>query len=203
MICVTQYLFGYGSLIRRRSRPKTGAHGGATPARVSGIKRGWYTVVPSVRVTAAGAIAEPGSSCNGVILLVADAQLPRFDQRELVYGYDRFELSSYSVSLLDGSTLPERRIWTYLTREPGRPSTTCPIIQSYIDVVLTGCLDVGYRFAEEFVRSTDGWDMPWIDDRGDPRYPGAMSEVHKAQAIDDLLKELVPRAFEKRTMVSK
>eukprot|EP01084_Bolivina_argentea_P146282 256198_1 len=41
--------------------------------------------------------------------------------------------------------------------------------QSYIDVVLAGCLDIGgTQFAQEFVQTTAGWTpfMVWNDDRG-------------------------------------
>ncbi len=41
--------------------------------------------------------------------------------------------------------------------------------QSYIDIVLSGCLDIGGKqFAKEFVQNTFGWTpfMIWNDDRG-------------------------------------
>jgi len=37
-------------------------------------------------------------------------------------------------------------------------SFRCPILQSYIDVCVLGCLEHSEAFAEEFLRTTRGWD---------------------------------------------
>ena len=42
------------------------------------------------------------------------------------------------------------------------------MLQSYVDEILTGCLEVGgLEFAKEFILSTSGWDpfASWTDDR--------------------------------------
>ncbi len=85
---------------------------------------------------------------------------------------------------LDGKEAPEVAIWTYLPNEPGWPSRESPIVQSYVDVVLAGCLEVGESFAGEFVRTTTNWGYPWVDDRSTPRYVRAMQNVPPAKLIE-------------------
>ena len=41
-----------------------------------------------------------------------------------------------------------------------------PILQSYIDICILGCLEYGTEAAEKFVESTAGWsDAVWLNDR--------------------------------------
>ena len=64
--------------------------------------------------------------------------------------------------MLDGSqTVPEADIWFYGNTEKRFPSSEHPIVQSYVDVCLDGCLEIEGRyplarqanFAEQFVKS--------------------------------------------------
>ncbi|KAI8900789.1 hypothetical protein BC833DRAFT_580524 [Globomyces pollinis-pini] len=45
-------------------------------------------------------------------------------------------------------------------------SPLCPIPQSYIDCILSGCMQFGTDFAKEFITTTKGWSAEcWINDR--------------------------------------
>ena len=88
--------------------------------------------------------------------------------------------------------------WVYITDHPSQPSESCPIAQSYVDVVLSGCLDIGDEFAKEFIRTTSGWDKSWIDDRNRPRYRRSL-EVD-SDRIDALLREVIPDDFASRKL---
>jgi hypothetical protein len=87
-------------------------------------------------------------------------------------------------------------VWVYITNTRVAPTLDCPITQSYLDVVVTGCLEIGKDFVAEFVRTTDGWDGFWINDRDQPRYRRHISA--DAEHIDTLLGELIPRQFANR-----
>ena len=50
------------------------------------------------------------------------------------------------------------QIWTYVTRHPLAASSDYPIAQSYVDIVLRGCLTISKSFAQEFIQTTKGWD---------------------------------------------
>lgn len=69
--------------------------------------------------------------------------------------------------------------------------------QSYIDVILSGCLDIGgQQFAKEFIQSTFGWTpfMIWNDDRGHSQqfeYEEQYVTNYEHEKIDDLLKKYV------------
>lgn len=192
------FLFGYGSLINSESRKRTGQSGIAVPVRVKGIQRQWNLVVPSAALTGVGAIAKEGSCCNGVIAPVSESELPKFDERELPHGYTRVLIKSEDIKGLSRDQVPDGLIWTYLAQKPGAPSDANPITQSYIDVIISGCLDFNEKFAREFIESTSGWGSPWVNDRSDPRYIRAMPQVLFANKIDSLLQEVVPDAFGKR-----
>lgn len=49
------------------------------------------------------------------------------------------------------------QIWTYVTRHPLPASSDYPIAQSYVDIVLRGCLTISTSFAQEFIQTTKGW----------------------------------------------
>ncbi len=69
--------------------------------------------------------------------------------------------------------------------------------QSYIDIVLSGCLDIGgTQFAKEFVQSTFGWTpfMVWNDDRGHSKnfeYEESFITQDQHEKIDLLIQKYV------------
>ncbi len=193
---VNNFIFGYGSLICAESRARTGQSGEAIPVRVNGIERQWNLVAGDMRLTAVGAIANPQYSCNGVLVSVPESELPKFDKREA--GYTRLPIAHKDITSLFSNIIPQGNLWVYVADIPGKPDAANPLAQSYIDVILTGCLDISDDFAKEFITSTTGWNNPWINDRKAPRYVRAMSEVPYARKIDTMLKQLVLNAFENR-----
>lgn len=181
------YIFGYGSLINSESRARTGDTGAAIAVRVKGIQREWNFAAKTNRMTALGIREEPNSVANGVIFHVPKDQLNLFDNRER--GYKRKVLSTDCITVVQNTELPVGNYWTYFTKHPQQPSIQCPILQSYIDVVLTGCLEFGDSFAIEFVRTTSYWNGPIENDRQRPRYVRPLKSVSKAAVIDTLLAE--------------
>lgn len=126
-------------------------------------------------MTAMGVRFEPDAQCVGVILPVNETELRAFDKRE--QGYDRKRLSLAQVDLVsfldpafyqseDHSVFvqakqrkDERKIalWLYVQRNPLPPTPEHPIVQSYVDVILRGCLSISEEFAKEFIETTVGW----------------------------------------------
>jgi hypothetical protein len=140
-------------------------------------------------MTALGVVRQEKAVTNGILVSIPEMELPLFDQREV--GYARTMLDNARILGLDRQEVPEGSSWVYIPTEPGTPSEDCPIAQSYVDVVLTGCLEFGDSFAAEFVRTTMNWHYPWIDDRSAPRYVRAMQNVPLAKymEIDRILLE--------------
>ncbi len=179
------YLFGYGSLINNRSRAKTGVTGTAFPVRIAGYARAWN--MPSGPGTYLGVRSAKTGGCNGLLCAVSDQELLRFDVRER--GYRRESVSRSALEMLVPETLDSFPIWTYVIDTPRKPTIMAPILQSYVDVVLDGCLVLGEDFAREFLRTTSGWEHPWQNDRSEPRYLRADANLPSLDRIDELLAE--------------
>lgn len=113
------------------------------------------------------------------------------------------------------------KIWAYFPDKIVAPDPQHPIVQSYVDTILRGCLNVGgEEFAKDFIQETKGWHPEeiirgheslkydqgrrkgpvWIDDRDDPVYirgdPTYSSQ--NAERFDELLEENLPERFQER-----
>jgi hypothetical protein len=87
------------------------------------------------------------------------------------------------------------------------PSSEHPIVQSYVDVCLDGCLEIEAmyplarqaNFAEQFVKTTSNWQPPWINDRIYPWRPFVY--VPRASQIDALIQKVLGKeTFAKITL---
>lgn len=175
------------------------------PASVKGYIRGWWARTGAVgfSTTFAGAIPDASGSMNGVVYAVSDDELARTDKRES--GYTRTDITT-SVEILGGSFKPKGKVWLYVNKfkneqelKNSLPSPQFPIVQSYIDICLTGCLQIQQGFPEagdfaaEFIQSTREWSKYWENDRAYPRR--APFAVPLAQDIDNLIKKHLPAQF--------
>ena len=189
------------------------AHGHLAPRRIcfagcrEGIARGWFDQIasPSWSPTYLGAVPDPTAECNGVLFPVTPVEFDRFVERET--GYELTKLDTSHVTMLDGSsTPPDGDIWYFANRQKRLPSNEHPIVQSYVDVCLNGCLEVEAmyplakqaNFAQRFMETTSNWGTPWINDRIYPWRP--FVHVPRASAIDSLIqKSLGAEIFAKIT----
>ena len=170
-----QYVFGYGSLISREARNQTSESQTVVSARVRGFQRYW-SAFPLYGWSPLAVKESAGASCNGVLIALTPQQLEMFDERE--GGYARQIVQHSEIELLEDLDLGSSLVWIYTPLHPLLPGEDSPILQSYVDVTLTGCLEYGPAFAREFVKTTEQWDSPWLDDRARPTY----SCRHCAQA---------------------
>jgi len=201
------YIFGYGSLIEQASRMRTTP--GAMyvlPARAPGFARGWWARTGAIGFTTtfAGAIPEKSSFINGVVYAVTEQELKATNQRE--QGYTPTDITD-TVQILSGSYKPKDKVWIYVNdfknekqRLDSLPTPQFPLVQSYIDICLTGCLQIeqGFPedakgFADEFITSTQEWSKYWENDRVHPRR--APFTVPAASTIDTLLQKHLPKLF--------
>jgi gamma-glutamylcyclotransferase (GGCT)/AIG2-like uncharacterized protein YtfP len=199
------YIFGYGSLIEQASRMRTTpAAMYVLPARAPGFARGWWARTGAIGFTTTfvGAIPEKSSSINGVVYAVSKAELEATNERE--QGYTPTDISS-TVQILAGSYKPKDKVWIYVNkfkegeRQKSLPAPQFPIVQSYVDICLTGCFQIeqGFPdaagFAREFIESTQEWSVYWENDRLYPRR--APFSVPAASKIDTLLQKHLPKLF--------
>jgi hypothetical protein len=165
---------------------------------VRGVSRGWFdqTGGMSWNPTYLGVVLSEDAVCNGVIFPVTAAEFAAYGEREV--GDQLAKIDASQITMLDGSqTPPEADIWFYGNTEKRFPSSEHPIVQSYVDVCLDGCLEIEAmyplakqaKFAEQFVRTTSNWQPPWINDRIYPWRPFVY--VPRAAQIDALIQEVL------------
>ncbi len=189
-----------------RTHPNTGE---STPIRVDGFDRSWNCKgqSPGFSTTYLGVDATTNqSSCiNAVFFKINNiADFKKYDEAKSYYC--RQEVVKSKIHLLTNATikrgLPNGQYWIYVTRPELRqhPTEEYPIVQTYTDTYISGCLELEMRhklngFAHDCVTTTSGWDNPWVNDRIFPRRP----VIHQKNAleIDGLLNRTVHAAFKK------
>jgi hypothetical protein len=177
----------------------------AAPAIVKGITRGWYYQSPGAGLspTYLGAVESKESTTNGVIYGVTDSDFEATRLREA--DYDPKTINRSGITMLNGSTAPpDGEIWYFASKTKHTANTAHPIVQSYVDICVDGCLEVEAMyplakqagFAGRFIRTCTDWKTPWINDRIYPWRP--FIYVPRASQIDALLrKELGDKLFNK------
>ncbi len=204
-----KYIFGYGSLIQIESRMRTVPKAfAASPAIVKGISRGWYYQAASFSLnpTYLGAVVNENATTNGVIYPVSDEELLATDARESDYTRTLFPRSA--ITMLDGSPAPPPgEYYFYASKSKKMVNAEHPIVQSYVDLCMDGCLEVEAMyplardagFAEKFVKTCTDWKTPWINDRIFPYRP--FIYMPRASKIDEILcKNLPDDLFHKITL---
>jgi len=213
------YVFGYGSLIYSLSRNRTTPNKSKIyPLKIFGLTRGWWGIipVPNPTTTFLGCveayrygIADDESYVNGVAYQVSQEELKEIDKREI--GYSRILVDLKKTQDYTNQFQPGDKVWVYINKSDDLnfpknvfPTAEFPIVQSYLDLCINGCLEVekGFKntsgFCEDFINSIKHWNQYWVNDRIYPRRPF----IHEPNAflIDKLLEEndLVKMYFQQR-----
>ncbi|MFY0663035.1 MAG: gamma-glutamylcyclotransferase [Natronospirillum sp.] len=182
------WIFGYGSLICADSRARTGVTGEALPVVLQGFERSWSVPIASADLSVVGIQRQADQRTGGVIFPLSDSELKHFDAREVEY--ERVPLARDHLQLLREQPMPDGDFWVYLPQ----PSTSeHPIAQSYLDVILHGCIQESMDFARHFLQHTSGWKLR-LNDREAPLYPRPLNPKQQVvlPLIDHLLEEAGP-----------
>lgn len=198
-----QFVIGYGSLMQDDSRQRTSPNAGpAHPVELSGYERGWFERGSPVgfSTTYLGVRVDASRRMNAVAYEIDRRELAATDARES--SYCRSAVARDSIAPLDPEfSLPgDAEVWIYVT-DPARiaaPDARYPIVESYVDVFLSGCLEQAERFrlkdfARECIATTSGWSEHWVNDRIYPRRPFVFEP--RAGEIDRLLSSSLPGDF--------
>ena len=178
------YIFGYGSLINAASRQLTGQTGDAIPVVAKGLVRYWGKIDDSY-IMSPLIVNQGEGEVSGVLLQVDDNELPNFDRREA--GYQRIQINANQIET-EYSFDTAQPIWVYVTDSYQQPCSNSPIVQSYVDTVIAGCLDISEQFARHFIEHTVGWHCPYENDRQAPKYQRVAGvKPHHQVSIDKLL----------------
>ena len=196
------YIFGYGSLIEKESRMCTTPDAKiAHPVIVTGFLRGWFarTGAHTLSTTFLGCIRDKASLVNGVVYKVSADELPSIDQRES--GYTRELIPHDKLEFLSDFNDADSAFWVYTNSFENRdelenyfPDKNFPIVQSYVDICINGCLEIeqafekarSMEFTKMFIQSTQHWNTFCANDIIFPRRPF----IHQpnANTIDNYLK---------------
>ena len=171
------YIFGYGSLINSISRTVTGESGVATAVKISGISRHWSRISEDFGMSSVVVVEDKEGQCNGVIVEVPESELVHFDKRER--GYQRVLVDAKNVEFYEQSSGIDLKsaahgtpkIWLYQSDKVLNPCDNHPVVFSYLDVILSGCLEYSQAFCDDFLKLTQGWQHAMLNDRESPRYP--------------------------------
>lgn len=206
----SHFIFGYGSLICSHSRAVTSpehAHTVVTPVLVRGVERVWSKRT-NAGMTAMGIRFNMAASTVGVLLPVTSEDIQKFDERE--QGYDRIELRLSDIHRVpflsdehyakhdesffkiatpmrpnESETHPVK-VWVYIQQDNSPPTEEHPIVQSYVDTILRGCLTVGgEEFARAFIETTKGWHPDDLSDSEDDNHSDSADDRSSKDKQDD------------------
>jgi hypothetical protein len=191
----SQYIVGYGSLMEDESRKRTSPQAGSPhPVEIRGYRRGWFarSEAAGFSPTYLGALPDRNSHFNAVIYQVDPDELVATDRRER--SYCRASVAIADIAPLEKGAAPalDGQAWIYVSK-PGSvatPTSRYPIVQSYVDIFVSGCLEQEQRFglagfSQQCLSTTGDWSEHWVNDRVYPRRPFVMQP--KAGQIDNLL----------------
>ncbi|MFM2480255.1 gamma-glutamylcyclotransferase family protein [Celerinatantimonas sp. YJH-8] len=177
------YIFGYGSLIDTICRRCTFPSQEAYPARLYGFQRSWG-LISGTEHPPLVVCPVSDATVNGVLIPFDPIFFPKLDEREV--GYQRLNIPATDIQRLDGHEI-EGDVYVYVVEQLRQPTEQTPILQTYLDICLQGCLDINRHFADEFIQSTYLWGV-CLNDRLTPRYPRARAmTVAGLQLIDQLI----------------
>lgn len=198
-----QYIIAYGSLIESASKNATDRHSGENkPVWVEHYQRGWFSkgLSDGFSTTYLGVIKSKHAHFNGTIFnLPAASSFKHYDKREKYYC--RVLVAPRDIHLLTGKKLPQGQFWIYELKPEllAPPSARYPIVESYVDIFLAGCLEIEEKyhlrnFAAACVNTTSDWSLHWVNDRIYPRRPSIYQP--RAFTIDALLQQQIPQFFQ-------
>ena len=163
---------------------------------------------------------QKGVKCTGVLLEVNGKELSQLDNREKAYNRVPIPLNEVEKVpyLIETDSEDESdhvvfqevyheklNVWIYVQKYAVHSDISHPIPQSYVDIILRGCLSISPDFAKSFIDTTCGWQSDhnvtnWVDDRLDPIYIRADPKylLKMGNYLDDLLEDCIPQAFAER-----
>lgn len=201
------YVIGYGSLMNEESRSRTNPDvKQLTPVSVKGFVRDWNTMTPGYHIIYLGAVPcnakEQHCFLNGLAYLASDVTAT--DERENVYCRQEVSHENLQPYKQEDSIDPKAKYWIYITKKEDmhQPDAQHPLIQSYVDLFIGGCIEQAasiahkkvsdlifpddYTFVFDCIHGTKGWTTTfWLNDRVYPARPWAASPY--ALKIDQIL----------------
>ena len=194
---IKDYVFGYGSIINTNSRNYTKEKflGKSIPVilkKNAGYKRNWVTLGNSKHgkfsFLGISKSKENADNINGIIFPINQKDIKNFDKRENP-DYYRRKIDLKFFKHYFKNPLPKNiNIYTYVIKKKFVNNNKCPILQTYLDIVIQGCLEYDKKFAKMFLDTTDNW-KPIYNDRKNKIYSSFDKNIKlNYKQIDNILK---------------
>lgn len=168
--------FGYGSLVNLA----THTYPDPASAKLTGWRRVWRHA-KSRPVAFLSVEPCPNTTLHGITARVPNADWDALDARE--HAYLRRDVTHQFIS--------QTAVYEANPDHTAPPSTSHPILLSYLDVVIAGYdALMGDAGPAHFFETTTGWG-PILDDRASPLYPRAQPLSEKTRlCVDDAIATL-------------
>ncbi|GAX23896.1 hypothetical protein FisN_20Hh102 [Fistulifera solaris] len=206
-------IFGFGSIINSSTHAAWLENVNASSfagrmARIHGQYQRAWNFRSATGFTALGILKSDESVhvMNGVLFKIPDSVIADFDRREV--GYDRIEIPQDCIELLapechenpqlvhEFGGMP-KKVWIYVPQEGQDADENHPLLQSYVDTVMQGCLEWGGQpMAREFVATTVQWSPYFLNDTPSSRRPWLFRKEY--DTIDKILRETPSTHFTER-----
>lgn len=169
--------FGYGSLVNRRTLNPDIV--GAFPATLKGWRRHWQSrdCDGETGIALLSIHQAPDCEIDGLVIVDRMKNLPALDVREARYDRvgltldDFASLDSPAFGAADLESAKDFPLHVYVGRSGPREANPPKLLQSYLDVVLSGFLqEFGEAGLARFLTSTIGFEREIIADRHQPVY---------------------------------
>ena len=208
------YIFGFGSIMNRGTHGENFLPGVAVLlSKEFGYERQWNfrssTGFTALGVSKVSSGNDATLDVNGVLFRVTQSMIPVFDRREVGYEkvriplkYLEFVVSGNNKNIDSSSSLwykelgPDDRLWIYvpLASHKKMADENHPLLQSYVDTVLQGCLEWGGEaMAEKFIQTTGGWSTYFLNDTPSSRRPWLYRKDYST--IDRLLQKYASKTY--------
>ena len=185
--------FGYGSLVNLATlRTPFVAHYAAS---LKGWRRCWLarpkvpgSFAPIDNLAFLSAYPDPATTIDGLMIVDSATSLPQLDERERLYERLPLERGNLHFSSADQPASP-MPLYIYSADRTQHVADRPRILRSYLDAVFQGFYrNFGVDGLERFIETTDGFDLPILEDREEPLYPRAveLSGVER-RLFDNLL----------------
>ncbi len=194
----TNYVVGYGSLMNKDSRKITVQSAEyAAPVLVKNFERIWASHGNKSKATFLLGIPNKGYVMNAIYYKSTSKEIASTDLRE--ESYCRIKIQRKDLIPLGIKSLPEGEYWMYAKdfKDAEFPTSKFPILQTYADVFMAGCLQTQADFSlTEFgnlcFKTTYNWDLAnWLYDRDNPQYDRYSKNTEKySPQIDRIIKRL-------------
>lgn len=169
------------------SQNVTGVSTGSKPVWLKNHTRKWNVNYDHLQFCALGVYKQEESQINAVLFSTDNIEL--FDLRE--HGYTRHQLDRSEIIMWDQNEIvpDDAPIWIYYpeAKNVGQPGPGHFIWQSYVDVIIMGCLSFNKDFAQHFISTTFEWNKSiFKNDRLTSEYLRRLTQ-YSAEQVDEIL----------------